>query len=59
MTDLNKDGLIPGQEVDFATLQRIQNSRTPENQAEQPKNLQSKPEVIRGRTAKATNADSV
>lgn len=27
MTDLNEDGLAPGSEVDFATIQRI--SRTP------------------------------
>ena len=57
MTELNKDGLIPGQEVDFATLQRIERSRKPEQQAEAAKNLQIKPEVRRGRSAKATNAD--
>jgi len=57
MTELNKDGLIPGQEVDFATLQRIQSSRTPELQAEQSKNLQTKPvaTVARERKAKALN----
>ena len=57
MTELNKDGLIPGQEVDFATLQRIERSRKPEQQAEAAKNLQIKPEVRRGRPEKTTNAD--
>lgn len=57
MTDLNQDGLIPGQPVDFETLQRIERSRKPEQQAEAAKNLQIKPEVRRGRPAKATNAD--
>lgn len=27
MSNLNKDGLVPGQEVDFATLMRINNKR--------------------------------
>jgi hypothetical protein len=27
MSDLNDDGLIPGQPVDFATLVRIENAR--------------------------------
>jgi len=57
MTELNKDGLVPGQEVDFSTLQRIERSRAPAEQAEAAKNLQIKPEVRRGRPAKATNAD--
>ena len=57
MAEVNEDGLIPGQEVDFATLQRIERSRKPEQQAEAAKNLQIKPEVRRGRPAKATNAD--
>lgn len=52
MTELNKDGLVPGQEVDFATLQRIERSRAPAEQAEAAKNLQVKPEVRRGRPAK-------
>jgi hypothetical protein len=33
MKDLNQDGLIPGQPVDFATIQRVNNQRkqpTPE-----------------------------
>lgn len=49
MTDLNNDGLVPGQEVDFATIQRIERARKPEEQAEQARNLQAKPEVRRGR----------
>jgi len=57
MTEVNEDGLIPGQPVDFETLQRIERSRKPEQQAEAAKNLQIKPEVRRGRPAKATNAD--
>lgn len=59
MTDKNADGLIPGQPVDFETLQRIERSKPPIEQAEQAKNLQAKPEVRRGRPAKATNADQV
>lgn len=27
MSELNKDGLVPGQEVDFITLMRINNKR--------------------------------
>lgn len=57
MAEVNEDGLTPGQLVDFATLQRIERSRKPEQQAEAAKNLQIKPEVRRGRPAKATNAD--
>ena len=57
MSELNEDGLIPGQPVDFATLQRIERSRKPESQAEQARNLDTKPEVRRGRPAKAAAAD--
>ena len=57
MAEVNEDGLIPGQPVDFETLQRIERSRKPEQQAEAAKNLQIKPEVRRGRPAKAANAD--
>ena len=57
MAEVNEDGLTPGQLVDFATLQRIERSRKPEQQAEAAKNLQIKPEVRRGRPAKTTNAD--
>ena len=53
MTDKNADGLIPGQPVDFETLQRIERSRKPDDLAERAK----EPEVRRGRPAKATNAD--
>lgn len=53
----NQDGLTPGQQVDFATLQRIERSRQPEAQAEQSRNLETKPEARRGRPAKATAAD--
>ena len=53
----NQDGLTPGQQVDFATLQRIERSRQPEQQAEQSRSLDTKPEVRRGRPAKATAAD--
>ena len=52
MPDKNEDGLIPGQEVDFATVQRINAQRTQRPadpvQLEAPK---------RGRPAKATPAD--
>tara|TARA_R110000824_G_scaffold392926_1_gene591618 strand:+ start:335 stop:532 length:198 start_codon:yes stop_codon:yes gene_type:complete len=42
MSELNKDGLIPGQEVDFATLTRINNKHKSEaaknvNHTKQPK----------------------
>ena len=57
MAEVNEDGLTPGQPVDFETLQRIERSRKPEQQAEAAKNLQIKPEVRRGRPAKAANAD--
>jgi hypothetical protein len=49
MSDLNEDGLIPGQPVDFATIQRVERAKSPEKQAEQAQNLQAKPEVRRGR----------
>lgn len=57
MSELNEDGLTPGQPVDFETIQRVERSRKPEQQAEQAKNLQVKPEVRRGRPAKNTAAD--
>lgn len=53
----NQDGLTPGQQVDFATLQRIERSRQPDAQAERARNLDTKPEVRRGRSAKAAAAD--
>ena len=53
----NEDGLTPGQQVDFATLQRIERSRQPEQQVEQARNRDTKPEARRGRPAKATAAD--
>jgi len=53
MSDLNQDGLVPGQPVDFQTLMRIERSRKPEDQAQQALNLQPpKPEVRRGRPPK-------
>ena len=36
MTELNKDGLIPGQEVDFATVQRIERARQPQAKPVEP-----------------------
>lgn len=57
MSELNEDGLTPGQPVDFETIQRIERSRKQEQQSEQAKNLQVKPEVRRGRPAKNTAAD--
>lgn len=57
MSELNEDGLHPGQEVDFETIQRVERARKPEQQAEQAQNLQAKPEVRRGRPAKNTDAD--
>ena len=52
MTDLNEDGLQPGQQVDFDTLQRIERSRKPEQQSEAARNLQEK-QPRRGRPAKS------
>jgi hypothetical protein len=57
MSDLNEDGLVPGEPVDFATIQRIERAKSPEQQAEQAKNLQAKTEVRRGRPPKAADAD--
>lgn len=54
MTELNKDGLIPGQPVDFATLKRIESSRV-----QQKAEPETKPEVRRGRPAKDRDADKV
>lgn len=55
MTELNKDGLIPGQPVDFATIKRIENSRV-----QQKAEPETKPEVARrGRPAKDRDADQV
>ena len=49
MTDKNQDGLVAGQPVDFATLQRVEHER------------KTKPEVKeeprRGRQAKAADSD--
>ena len=53
----NQDGLTPGQQVDFATLQRIERSRKTDAQAEQARNLDTKHEARRGRPAKAAAAD--
>lgn len=52
MSELNKDGLIPGQQVDFQTMQRINRERA-QRQAEQPKSEAPR----RGRPAKNTDAD--
>jgi hypothetical protein len=50
MSELNEDGLIPGQPVDFETLVRIENKR---KNAPAPQ-----PEVARrGRPAKAADAN--
>lgn len=52
---LNDDGLIPGQQVDFETMMRIQRERA--LKAKQPKT--EEPEVKRrGRPRKNTDADS-
>lgn len=51
MTELNKDGLIPGQPVDFATLKRIENSR--KSQKQEP---ETKPKVSREQKGKDTPA---
>lgn len=50
---LNNDGLIPGQEVDFATLMRINNKR---NEAAKNGNNTKQPKVRR--TAKPTVSDA-
>ena len=47
-TELNADGLTPGQPVDFATLKRIEGARKKDPQ----KPTETKPEVRRGRPAK-------
>lgn len=59
MSELNQDGLVPGQDVDFATLMRIERTRTAEQQAEQARNLQQpvKQEIRRGRPPKAADAN--
>jgi hypothetical protein len=57
MAEVNEDGLTPGQPVDFATIQRIERTRAPSEQAEAAKNLQVKPEVRRGRPAKVREDD--
>lgn len=49
---LNNDGLIPGQEVDFATLMRINNKR---NEAAKNGNKTKQPKVRR--SAKPTVSD--
>lgn len=52
MSETNKDGLIPGQQVDFETMQRVNRERT-QRLAEQ-----AQPEAPkRGRPAKPTEAD--
>ena len=38
---LNEDGLVPGAQVDFATIQKIERSKSPEEQAKLAKNLQT------------------
>lgn len=54
MAEFNEDGLELGVSVDFATLNRIERSRKPFEQAEQAKNLQQqKPEPRRAKQAKA------
>jgi hypothetical protein len=52
MQDKNEDGLIPGQEVDFATVQRINSER-----AQLPVEPVQPEAPKRGRPAKATAAD--
>lgn len=60
MAEFNEDGLELGVSVDFDTLNRVERSRKPAEQSEQAKNLQQqKPEVRRGRPAKAAAADQV
>ena len=44
MTKLNEDGLIPGQPVDFATIQRVERSRKKQDEP-QPRKPKSKPEA--------------
>jgi hypothetical protein len=52
MPDKNQDGLIPGQEVDFATVQRINSERT-----KRPADPVQPEAPRRGRPAKATAAN--
>jgi hypothetical protein len=49
MPDKNEDGLIPGQEVDFATVQRINSER-----AQRPADTVQPEAPKRGRPAKPT-----
>lgn len=43
MTKLNEDGLIPGQPVDFATIQKVERSRKKDEP--QPRKPKPKPEA--------------
>lgn len=51
----NLDGLIPGQPVDFATIQRIERARRAKEQEEKPQEQQEAPR--RGRPPKERKAD--
>lgn len=58
MTELNADGLMPGQEVDFETLQRIERARPQRQKVEQASEEQGQQEatpVRRGRPPKVAN----
>lgn len=44
MSQLNEDGLVPGQPVDFATLQRIEQGRKKQEEP-QPRTRKPKPEA--------------
>lgn len=44
MTKLNEDGLISGQPVDFATIQKVERSRKKQDEP-QPRKPKPKPEA--------------
>lgn len=44
MTKLNEDGLVPGQPVDFATIQQVERSRKKQDEP-QPRKPKPKPEA--------------
>lgn len=45
--ELNEDGLVPGQSVDFETIMRL--SRKPKKEAKDERSEESKPAAKRGR----------
>jgi hypothetical protein len=60
MSELNEDGLVPGQEVDFATLNRINKQRSTKlNKIEAVKNESTakQPELRKSRKPSISNVE--